>query len=403
MINFAKQLTQIKDVNYIIIVGATQALLALGILLKNKKNNGQHDHILSYLLAAIFLHLAISFTLNVFWPDSKIHQQFNTFIALAYPGLLWCYMRYLKHQGKPIGILLAMLPSICASVGYFWIATYVFNHAGELPPFIKIYNAVSGYAYTVLYILYPLKILAGIKSIPEFWKLEKYMTKIAAFLFLFIGLSFLLITVWTQLFDISAYFSFFHLWLRIFIYSILAIICISIIYVKVSSFLYVHRVQQEESKEHMAVNAPENPITIIDDGSTYVSATDNDKNTNVDYAGILAKVENLMSQHKVFLDPDLTLESLAAKAQVSRHHLSETLNQYKEKSFYQYINEYRIKEVVGLMDKYRSKGENINILSLAFQAGFHSKSSFNQYFKKVQGCTPSTYLKDGPHYRLLNT
>jgi len=388
-------------VNYIIIVGATQALLALGVLLKNRKNNGQHDNILSYLLASIFLHLAISFALNVFWPHSKIHQQFNTFIALAYPGLLWCYVRYLEHRGKPIDVLLAMLPSIGASIGYFWIAAYVIKNAGELPPFIRKYNSTSGYAYTILYIAYPLKILAQIKSISVFWKLEKGMVRLAAFLLLLIGLAFLIITIWTQLYDVTPYFSFIHLWLRVVIYLILSIICISIIYVKISSFLYVHVYQLEEAKEQLSVNNEKEPIGVESKKQRSFPVEENEKNSSLDYAGILAKVEYLMSNHKVFLDPDLTLESLAAKADVSRHHLSETLNQYKEKSFYQYINEYRIKEVVMLMDKCRKKGESIHILSLAFQAGFHSKSSFNQYFKRVQGCTPSAYLKDAAHFNLL--
>jgi AraC-like DNA-binding protein len=390
-------------VNYIIIVGATQALMALGILLKDKKNNGQHDNILSYLLASIFLHLAISFALNVFWPNSKIHQQFNTFIALAYPGLLWCYTRYLEDKGKPIDILLAMFPSIGASLGYFWVAAYVITHSGELPTFIKLYNSISGYAYTVLYLVYPLKILAKTHTIPAFWKLEKRMARLAASLFLFVGFAFLVISIWTRIFDISTYFDFIHLWLRLIIYSILAVICISIIYVKVNSFLYVHLHQQKQIKLRVLDLQHEDRLDSSTDKSQYPSVEENEKNAGIDYVSILAKVENLMSQHKVFLDSSLTLEILAAKADVSRHHLSETLNQYREKSFYQYINEYRIKEVVTLMDLYKSKGKNINILAMAFQAGFHSKSSFNQYFKKVQGCTPSAYLKAKPQYNLVNT
>jgi AraC-like DNA-binding protein len=389
-------------VNYIIIVGATQALMALGILLKNKKNNGQHDNILSYLLASIFLHLTISFALNVFWPDSKIHQQFNTFIALAYPGLLWCYMRYLEHKGKPIDILLAMFPALCASVAYFWIAAYVINRSGELPPFIKMYNSISGYAYTVLYIVYPVKVLAKANKIPVFWKMEKRMLRLAAALLLFIGCAFLVITIWTRLFDISIYFNAIHLWLRVIIYSILAIICLSIIYIKISSFLYIH-VYQQDQPQHHHVHLQEDQQCPAASKYHYSTVEENEKNAGIDYVNILAKVENLMAQHKVFLDPSLTLEILATKAAVSRHHLSETLNQYLEKSFYQYVNEYRIREVVTLMDQYRNRGENINILGLAFRAGFHSKSSFNQYFKKVQGCTPSAYLKSTPHYNLLNT
>jgi AraC-like DNA-binding protein len=35
----------------------------------------------------------------------------------------------------------------------------------------------------------------------------------------------------------------------------------------------------------------------------------------------------------------------------------------------------------------------VNILSLAFDCGFNSRSSFNSYFKKITGHTPSAYRK----------
>jgi len=56
---------------------------------------------------------------------------------------------------------------------------------------------------------------------------------------------------------------------------------------------------------------------------------------------------------------------------------------------------------VRLLDKCIRHGATPNILSLAFEAGFHSKSSFNGYFKKVTGYTPSAYLKRDQVTRLL--
>jgi AraC-like DNA-binding protein len=50
-------------------------------------------------------------------------------------------------------------------------------------------------------------------------------------------------------------------------------------------------------------------------------------------------------------------------------------------------------EVLFLLDKCKQQGITPGILSLAFEAGFNSKSSFNQYFKKTTGLTPSEYLK----------
>jgi AraC-like DNA-binding protein len=394
-------------VNYIIIVGATQALLALGILFKNRKNNSQQDNILSYLLISIFLHLTITFVMNVFWSESKIHQQFNTFIALAYPGLLWCYLLYLENRGKPIDILIAMIPAMLTSIGYFSVAAYMVSHSGELPLFIKPYNSVSGYAYTILYIVYPIRILRRTKLIPTFWKLEKQMLQLIAILFLCIGTVFLAITFYKNLADISLYFPYIHLVLRIFIYSILAVVSISIIYVKINTFFYTHAVQDELQDQNVSGDSIDNILiknsTFEQGGNTNIEPIqvvreESKKNASIENIHILEKLEDLMSNQKIFTDPDLTLDSLASKVGVSRHHLSETLNQYKEKSFYQYINEYRIKEVIALMDQYKKRGENANILSLAFQAGFHSKSSFNQYFKKVQGCTPSAYLKNKSSY-----
>jgi AraC-like DNA-binding protein len=35
----------------------------------------------------------------------------------------------------------------------------------------------------------------------------------------------------------------------------------------------------------------------------------------------------------------------------------------------------------------------VNILSLAFDCGFNSKSSFNNYFKKITGSTPTAYRR----------
>lgn len=372
--------------NYIIIVGAAQALLALGIFVMNRKNNGQHDNILSFLLASIFLHLTVTFVLNVFWPDAEIHQQFNTFIALAYPGLLWYYASYLTNRKENFSILVVMLPALAASVGYFSVAVYVLGHGGNTPPFIKIYNTISGYAYTVLYILYPIKSLLSTKRISQFWKMEKHLIRLASVLFLSVGVSFLFIFCYNRLSEVPLYFPYVHLTVRILTYSILLVICMSIIYVKVHSFFYTHS-YHEDSQDRQDTPHP-NPANVHlgkngirtyqnpQSGLPHVSV-ETRKTTGIDHGAIMEKVEGLMKTEKTYADPQLTLDSLASMVGISRHHLSETLNQYLGKSFYQFVNERRIKEVVTLMDRCKSKEESPNILSLAFEAGFNSKSTFN--------------------------
>ncbi|AUP80255.1 helix-turn-helix domain-containing protein [Flavivirga eckloniae] len=98
-----------------------------------------------------------------------------------------------------------------------------------------------------------------------------------------------------------------------------------------------------------------------------------------------------MKNEKPYLDADLTLDSLASQVNISSNHLSQVINQFTHKNFYTYVNEYRIEEVVSLLnDPSKSK---YSILGLAYDAGFKSKSVFNALFKKIKGMTPSEFRK----------
>lgn len=107
---------------------------------------------------------------------------------------------------------------------------------------------------------------------------------------------------------------------------------------------------------------------------------------------ILQIVLEFMEDEKPYLDPGFSIESLAENLHISRHYISQTLNQELDKNFYTFINEYRINEFKKLAHEQESR--NDSIMSLAFQAGFNSKSSFNMVFKKFENKTPSQFLKN---------
>ena len=104
---------------------------------------------------------------------------------------------------------------------------------------------------------------------------------------------------------------------------------------------------------------------------------------------LLEKILEFMNDKQPYLDNDLTLDSLAKSIGLSSHHLSEILNQQANKNFYQFINEYRINFICELI----LAKPDVNILDLAMEAGFSSKSTFNVVFKKIKGLTPSQYRK----------
>jgi AraC-like DNA-binding protein len=108
----------------------------------------------------------------------------------------------------------------------------------------------------------------------------------------------------------------------------------------------------------------------------------------------LDSLENYMQAEKPYLGNDLTLAQLAAKLQMPKHHLTEVINRRLEKNFFNYVNEYRIAEVKQLLQD--PDNAEKTILTLAFDVGFNSKTTFNTFFKKTTQMTPSQYRKQFP-------
>lgn len=106
----------------------------------------------------------------------------------------------------------------------------------------------------------------------------------------------------------------------------------------------------------------------------------------------LIKLDQLMQQDDHYLDTALTLRTLAAEAGLHPNKLSWMLNDQVGVSFNDYVNNFRL-------ECFKQKAldpanKNFTLLGLAFESGFNSKSTFNDYFKKKTGTTPSKWLKE---------
>lgn len=98
----------------------------------------------------------------------------------------------------------------------------------------------------------------------------------------------------------------------------------------------------------------------------------------------------LMEEESVYLDDNLSLESLAQQLRIPKHHLSQVLSVCIGKNFNHYINEYRINHAISLM---RARSD-MSIAQIYMSSGFTSKASFNRYFKQFQRRTPSEFRAD---------
>jgi AraC-like DNA-binding protein len=107
---------------------------------------------------------------------------------------------------------------------------------------------------------------------------------------------------------------------------------------------------------------------------------------------LLGRLLEHMTEKKPYLDAELTLSSLAKELAISRSQLSVLINEGTGDNFYDFVNKYRVDEVKRLMIDPQVK--NYNLLGIALEAGFKSKSTINLIFKRFTGLTPTEYRKN---------
>ncbi|HWB28545.1 MAG TPA: ABC transporter permease [Chitinophagaceae bacterium] len=115
-----------------------------------------------------------------------------------------------------------------------------------------------------------------------------------------------------------------------------------------------------------------------------------------------AWLKRSMEAKKYYEDPGLSLGSLAEKLAMHPHELSRVINTALKKNFNDFVNEYRVRDVVSKMKD--PAYDNITLLGIAFDAGFNSQSTFSRIFKQMTGKSPLEYKneleKEFPSYNL---
>lgn len=105
---------------------------------------------------------------------------------------------------------------------------------------------------------------------------------------------------------------------------------------------------------------------------------------------IQEKINILFEARKIYTNPELTLSILAKELNIRPQLLSQFINDNLNKSFTQFINEYRIDEAKRLL----KDSTQLKIEAVGFESGFNSSSTFYSSFKKITGTTPSNYQKE---------
>jgi len=158
-----------------------------------------------------------------------------------------------------------------------------------------------------------------------------------------------------------------------------------------TGFFYIgyHSMKQKEIYPFNAAQQSE-ISEIITETET---AVENRKKLLADDKLLEAKTEliQLMEKEKPFFDCELSLIKLASLMNVSTHILSYIINNGFDENFYQFVNRYRIEEAKKLI--LNPKMDYLNLIGIAYEVGFNSKTVFNTTFKKYTEQTPSEFKK----------
>jgi len=370
-----------KFLDFLTVAEFSQALLLIFILFvmdKNRKAN-------IFFAAFIFIISSSFFTFYLFKSDYKIISA--VFAIFAVPGVsasgvfIYLYVQFITGLFEKFRMKYLLNFTVYFLSLALYISAVYHLHGGnhDVPWFKTIIFTVlgAGFLNSIVYIFYT---LINLKKYAD--KIENYysdLQKISlSWLIKITTLSFMVLSFWS--------FTFWLTHLRIIPKSPVFIACILltlIIIIFVTAYYLVNQPEifrKNVEMEHVIEDAADSSVS-----EKYARQSIDDR-MQEEY---LAKLNDFMESEKPYLDENITIKDLADEIDIPAHHLSIVINNRLGKNFYTFINEYRIKEAVSILDD--PGNSDASIIAVAFKSGFNSKSTFNSVFKKITGLTPSEY------------
>ena len=108
------------------------------------------------------------------------------------------------------------------------------------------------------------------------------------------------------------------------------------------------------------------------------------------YDFIARRLESCMKEEMLYLNPKLSLQDMALAIGTNRTYLSDYLNHVLNTTFYEYVNDLRVRKACEIIDS-ASHDSRVSMQEVADRSGFNSISTFNRSFVRIVGMTPSQY------------
>ena len=135
------------------------------------------------------------------------------------------------------------------------------------------------------------------------------------------------------------------------------------------------RVKSEESNSDASLGTPKYARVKVDEQ---------------EFANIVERMKSYIEENRCYTNPELKMSDLAEVLGLSSSKLSQVFSLYIKENYYEFINRYRLEEFKRLIAEGEYK--KFTLTALSEKCGF-KKSSFFSTFRRVEGMTPTEYMK----------
>ncbi|UUC43864.1 helix-turn-helix domain-containing protein [Flavobacterium cerinum] len=345
----------------LILVSATNAL-TLYVILRNNSDT-PFDKVIRYAVLVSLVHSVYALCARYYFADSPFIDSGVPF-GLLYGPILY-FLAFSNDEKRPSrkNILLHLGPFLLVTIVYivFLVKAEVLQNF-SLPYFIILY---SGKVLSmVLYVSY---LFLNQKKMIADGRLRKLINSGATWLLLIASLfASLIFSKVFQKEEMGALFP------GVILYGVMLFVSLLIFKYCIDSLLQYSKTEEALSDDDLQMTKKQYQKSAL---------------TPEILREYEQKLNEMMEKEQIFLDTELSLESLSRKVKIPKHHLTQLFNMTINQTFYQYINSYRVSYSCQLL----LDEPETNLEEIAFKSGFNSKVTFNRYFKNLMECTPSEY------------
>lgn len=106
---------------------------------------------------------------------------------------------------------------------------------------------------------------------------------------------------------------------------------------------------------------------------------------------VAQKLTSAMEEEKLFLQRGLRLDDLAQHIGVPSYQISKVLNAHMKTNFHALVAQYRVSESTEML--LNGSLKRLSIQAIGEECGFNSKASFYRAFKRLEGKTPTEFIR----------